>query len=114
MAEHPDQARHQQEECANPQTQTDQAGLALMFESIAVDLFVGGIARGHVEHAVRLRIGALIGQHLLKTTGLGGGKIARLAGIGLEVEEPPRSEEHTSELRSLLRTSYAAFCLKKK
>src|SRR3546814_8566816 len=26
----------------------------------------------------------------------------------------PRSEEHTSELQSLLRTSYAVFCLKKK
>src|SRR3546814_2593331 len=25
-----------------------------------------------------------------------------------------RSEEHTSELQSLMRTSYAAFCLKKK
>src|SRR3546814_1169369 len=25
-----------------------------------------------------------------------------------------RSEEHTSELRSLMRTSYAVFCLKKK
>src|SRR3546814_4503460 len=27
---------------------------------------------------------------------------------------PPRSEEHTSELRSLMRISYAVFCLKKK
>src|SRR3546814_9358991 len=27
---------------------------------------------------------------------------------------PYRSEEHTSELQSLLRTSYAVFCLKKK
>src|SRR3546814_1357313 len=27
---------------------------------------------------------------------------------------PPRSEEHTSELQSLMRISYAAFCLKKK
>src|SRR3546814_2565919 len=27
---------------------------------------------------------------------------------------PERSEEHTSELQSLLRTSYAVFCLKKK
>src|SRR3546814_9226084 len=27
---------------------------------------------------------------------------------------PPRSEEHTSELQSLMRTSYAVFCLKKK
>src|SRR3546814_9774049 len=26
----------------------------------------------------------------------------------------PRSEEHTSELQSLIRTSYAVFCLKKK
>src|SRR3546814_16943798 len=27
---------------------------------------------------------------------------------------PPRSEEHTSELQSLMRNSYAVFCLKKK
>src|SRR3546814_6923994 len=37
----------------------------------------------------------------------------------LEVAEPPeplyfRSEEHTSELQSLMRISYAVFCLKKK
>src|SRR3546814_1917658 len=29
-------------------------------------------------------------------------------------EEESRSEEHTSELQSLMRTSYAVFCLKKK
>src|SRR3546814_7130172 len=28
--------------------------------------------------------------------------------------QPARSEEHTSELQSLMRTSYAVFCLKKK
>src|SRR3546814_9745823 len=28
-------------------------------------------------------------------------------------ETPPRSEEHTSELQSLMRNSYAVFCLKK-
>src|SRR3546814_2503133 len=32
----------------------------------------------------------------------------------LETIESERSEEHTSELQSLLRTSYAVFCLKKK
>src|SRR3546814_8956007 len=32
-----------------------------------------------------------------------------LAGMG-----PPRSEEHTSELQSLMRISYAVFCLKNK
>src|SRR3546814_2767913 len=30
------------------------------------------------------------------------------------VEAPGRSEEHTSELQSLMRISYAVFCLKKK
>src|SRR3546814_5152544 len=29
-------------------------------------------------------------------------------------EQQPRSEEHTSELQSLMRISYAVFCLKKK
>src|SRR3546814_7202249 len=29
-------------------------------------------------------------------------------------EAEPRSEEHTSELQSLMRISYAVFCLKKK
>src|SRR3546814_8205787 len=29
-------------------------------------------------------------------------------------QKPRRSEEHTSELQSLMRTSYAVFCLKKK
>src|SRR3546814_1824880 len=36
----------------------------------------------------------------------------RLAGIGAHTAA--RSEEHTSELPSLMRTSYAVFCLKKK
>src|SRR3546814_1097022 len=31
-----------------------------------------------------------------------------------EASEPSRSEEHTSELQSLMRISYAVFCLKKK
>src|SRR3546814_1360988 len=30
------------------------------------------------------------------------------------IEGPDRSEEHTSELQSLMRISYAVFCLKKK
>src|SRR3546814_2025356 len=41
----------------------------------------------------------------------------RRVGFG-EVRRPepgaPRSEEHTSELQSLMRSSYAVFCLKKK
>src|SRR3546814_4211453 len=30
------------------------------------------------------------------------------------IKDPGRSEEHTSELQSLMRISYAVFCLKKK
>src|SRR3546814_7087888 len=37
--------------------------------------------------------------------------IRRLAG---ELAHAARSEEHTSELQSLMRISYAVFCLKKK
>src|SRR3546814_8028267 len=48
-----------------------------------------------------------------------GHKCARLHGHSFVVEvhvsgEPGRSEEHTSELQSLMRISYAVFCLKKK
>src|SRR3546814_10591925 len=38
---------------------------------------------------------------------------AALAGKGCEIRHI-RSEEHTSELQSLMRISYAVFCLKKK
>src|SRR3546814_3359065 len=33
---------------------------------------------------------------------------------GIECSQYERSEEHTSELQSLMRISYAVFCLKKK
>src|SRR3546814_3912553 len=43
---------------------------------------------------------------------------ADLSGLGLHVADAVtvdrRSEEHTSELQSLMRISYAVFCLKKK
>src|SRR3546814_4530274 len=35
-------------------------------------------------------------------------------GSDSEIKEGDRSEEHTSELQSLMRISYAVFCLKKK
>src|SRR3546814_3242761 len=43
------------------------------------------------------------------------GKIATVNGFLGEIEVPgSRSEEHTSELQSLMRISYAVFCWKKK
>src|SRR3546814_6781689 len=35
-------------------------------------------------------------------------------GLAPPLADPRRSEEHTSELQSLMRISYAVFCLKKK
>src|SRR3546814_1828524 len=44
------------------------------------------------------------------------GLLAACSGQGkvLRLGRPVRSEEHTSELQSLMRISYAVFCLKKK
>src|SRR3546814_4388203 len=46
-------------------------------------------------------------------------QLKRATSIGLMIDDPAwqpanRSEEHTSELQSLMRISYAVFCLKKK
>src|SRR3546814_9627554 len=53
---------------------------------------------------------------VLKLTALGLGSRSLGPGLGPDSGPDPscRSEEHTSELQSLMRTSYAVFCLKKK
>src|SRR3546814_1084136 len=59
-----------------------------------------------IEHDIRTeqrRAGEVLGSS---------GEIARRYGLGRETML--RSEEHTSELQSLMRISYAVFCLKKK
>src|SRR3546814_8563975 len=38
----------------------------------------------------------------------------RMSRCATQIYQATRSEEHTSELQSLMRTSYAVFCLKKK
>src|SRR3546814_1992282 len=76
----------------------------------AVGFAASDLTAGRCRHRSRYRAGARPGG------GPGGrrdaprGKPGRLA---LETARP-RSEEHTSELQSLMRISYAVFCLKKK
>src|SRR3546814_8103445 len=95
------------------------------------------VERGSVDIAVarldaREQPGALVedaaeehhgAQHIgLVDASQHAGPALRLAPLGepeAEIEEalagrPGRSEEHTSELQSLMRISYAVFCLKKK
>src|SRR3546814_6110967 len=50
----------------------------------------------HPDHAIPVFVGNLMHGHRPSTFSV------------------PRSEEHTSELQSLMRISYAVFCLKKK
>src|SRR3546814_4881309 len=66
---------------------------------------------------LRGREGALRGLRRDRLARLAAGRAsvpARRGGAGRRDVVPDRSEEHTSELQSLMRTSYAVFCLKKK
>src|SRR3546814_2107950 len=63
-----------------------------------------------VEHEDRAGDGEARLDHRAK---LGDG-VALAADDTGEIGEDGRSEEHTSELQSLMRNSYAVFCLKKK
>src|SRR3546814_10037793 len=64
---------------------------------------IGGVVDDHFVKAKQLRLGRDGIHH-------GRNGIARFL-LSLFTQ---RSEEHTSELQSLMRTSYAVFCLKKK
>src|SRR3546814_5959632 len=87
------------------------------------------LLRGALALQPRLLLGFLFGAEplLLDAPGfglLGGGdtglepRQGRMVLVGLLDQRVQalgfRSEEHTSELQSLMRTSYAVFCLKKK
>src|SRR3546814_3219567 len=77
------------------------------------------------EDAIPGRTRAIIDRLVGATFSANGVAVGRVgtAILGLVAQQPPavrklrlaaRSEEHTSELQSLMRISYAVFCLKKK
>src|SRR3546814_19756420 len=59
------------------------------------------------------RTGAAAGLHRDERSDRGGHLRQRQFDASDGVAHPERSEEHTSELQSLMRISYAVFCLKK-
>src|SRR3546814_5715557 len=74
----------------------------LLLANVAGLVAVGHVGCGamldHAEHAAWLEHVEEAAEHA----------------FGLAAGAPVRSEEHTSELQSLMRISYAVFCLKKK
>src|SRR3546814_3408438 len=79
-----------------------------LFRSNEVALFVSPSAHAKIYSGQQ---GYLIGSANLSTRALSGNAAEVL---WFERDQARRSEEHTSELQSLMRISYAVFCLKKK
>src|SRR3546814_6960572 len=74
-----------------------------------------GLRAGHIPGSRNLPFNEIVDpaqQTLLDAAALR----ERFAAAGIDLQRPvaTRSEEHTSELQSLMRISYAVFCLKKK
>src|SRR3546814_8231024 len=65
----------------------------------------GAFRAKRLEHVHRFFRADMVAAH----------QLARAEGTDCDQRQPwPRSEEHTSELQSLVRISYAVFCLEKK
>src|SRR3546814_5483140 len=76
---------------------------------------VGGLQLAAVtgkQHVRQRHAFACLAGHLFNYDLVSGGDAILLAACAHHCEH--RSEEHTSELQSLMRISYAVFCLKKK
>src|SRR3546814_8765052 len=63
-----------------------------------------------------VRVAPTARSSISSSSSLGGGSLSASSGATMtwQVEHAIRSEEHTSELQSLMRISYAVFCLKNK
>src|SRR3546814_7224050 len=76
-----------------------------------------GVGRGGTPMGIALRL-PFIGVTRVENFCAGGSEAVRAAVYAVasgacDIALALRSEEHTSELQSLMRTSYAVFCLKK-
>src|SRR3546814_6984965 len=61
-----------------------------------------------------VRIHHVAGKRQRANTPFGNARRRLFGAFRKDVEDRNRSEEHTSELQSIMRISYAVFCLKKK
>src|SRR3546814_2612538 len=80
----------------------------------AMAVLVPVLALGaHRNASWKLRLSRTITFQSLSLVAIGAYLIAMVV-IAVAAQALGRSEEHTSELQSLMRSSYAVFCLKKK
>src|SRR3546814_8848280 len=82
-----------------------EATLTAITRDIPVHLTNSALEAMRVEG--RLASTAKAAEHLFR-------ELNEICAVDEHVDRVPRSEEHTSELQSLMRISYAAFFLKKK
>src|SRR3546814_9155342 len=66
------------------------------------------------RHRSRRHTGSSLRERVVQQPVVSGRDERRLQPVRSACRCPDRSEEHTSELQSLMRISYAVFCLKKK
>src|SRR3546814_1241386 len=90
----------------------------VVFEAIAADYRQLAAQLG-ISHVACIPVSALQGDNLLRESPQmpwyrGASLLRHLEDIVVRQAPAERSEEHTSELQSLMRISYAVFCLKKK
>src|SRR3546814_4935842 len=93
---------------ALPIYQTSASGMSRPFERGVIALDIRGEILGIASFEAGLFFHGL-GRGIFER--LAPGRVQRCAQQGVAM---PRSEEHTSELQSLMRISYAVFCLQKK
>src|SRR3546814_2129460 len=95
-----------------------------LFRSLEVQFLQRHVLHAFTQHEVRAhahfdRMAFECGMRHLEIEALRGGVVIEAVVLHLldparHAARPDRSEEHTSELQSLMRISYAVFCLKKK
>src|SRR3546814_3871781 len=90
----------------------------LMKDAYSFDIDAAGMQRSYeAMHAAYMRIFTRLGlrfRAVQADSGAIGGDASQEFHVLADSGEDARSEEHTSELQSLMRISYAVFCLKKK
>src|SRR3546814_3746133 len=103
-AERPENYRHRRPLIAREILEAGQRGVGIMLEDQRTDL-------GHLDLIVDAPLGITRQSEQHQWRAVGAGIV-----IALHCQHLGRirSEEHTSELQSLMRTSYAVFCLTKK